>query len=95
MNLNNTFIKTQSDTSHRILSSALSWFGLGMLIVFSLGYGFTVIPALNQIFYQIISMQSGFIILTIASIGMMLAIVYGAWKFNLSTLIILSANLTT
>jgi len=89
MNLNHTFIKKQSDTSHRILSSALSWFGLGMLIVFSLGYGFTVIPALNQIFYSIMSMPSGFIILTIASIGMMLAIVYGAWKFNLSTLIIL------
>ena len=83
------FIKTQSNTSHKILSSALSWFGLGMAIVLSLGYSFTVIPFMQTIFTNIISSRFGFISLTIGSIAIMFAIIIGAWKLDLSILIIL------
>lgn len=91
MNSKQTFIKVHSNTSHKILSSALSWFGLGMLLVFSLGYAFTIIPFMNIIFRSIMSSNFNFIVLTIASIGIMISIVFGAWKLNLSTLIILFA----
>ena len=80
-------INVHSKSAHTILSSALSWFGLGVAIVMCLGYGYTAIPFMQNIFNNIARSRFGFIGLSVVAIAVMLTIMFGVWKLSLKLLI--------
>ena len=88
-NIKKKFIKVHTKSSHTILSSALTWFGIGIIIVLSLGYAFVNIPLLETFFSRISSSKYGFIGLTMIALATIIAIMFGMWKFSLPTLIAL------